>query len=121
MGGRKSHRVEKVIGSNLKIKNDIKKLKESLENQDPKGITNSTVQMVKDSSLAINNLSCVFYFYDLLSTFPEKKPYNERRKIISEFWLKTKKKNNIETSSAFDKIIIDSATKMLGKGGVIEK
>ena len=119
MGGRKPARIEKVTGSSKKIKEDVKDLKKSLRAQKPKKIVDSTIKLARDSFVLKNKLSIVSYFYNYIlkkSRIPEKRSYKERKKIVTEFWINFKKENKIKTSTSFDKILIDSATKVIMRG-----
>jgi len=118
MGGRKSARIEKIVGKSDYLKQDKKRFLDAIQSENPKKIVSSAVEFLTSSNEAINNISKATKLLDFINETKNRKEtsYNERKEEVSKKWAEIKKKESLSTSSEIDKIFIESATKVIRRG-----
>jgi hypothetical protein len=118
MGGRKSSKVEKIVGTSDKLKSNKKDFLDAVKSENPKKIISSAVDYITKSDQAISNLAKAAKLLDFISANKNKKeaPYQERKEEVTSEWAEIKKKQDVKTSSEIDRIFIESATKVIRRG-----
>ena len=118
MGGRKTYSVRKVLGDLRQSIGERKKLSAAISEEDAKKITQATLDVFRKSDYAVDNLSKVLDMADIFEELEGKeiKP-KETKQIVTDFWNKTKEDRNIKTGAEIDRNLIESATKILKRGG----
>lgn len=115
MGGRKSARVERIVGKSKELTINKKDFVKSIKTEKPGKIAKSALSFISASNTAIKNLAKGIDFFDYIDKEEKKKPlnYQERKELTSKAWSKLKKSEKIDTPSEVDRILIDSATKVI--------
>ena len=118
MGGRKSARMDRVVGKSDKIKPNKKAFFSAIDSENPKKIVSAAVDLLSSSDSAISNLSQAAKLLGFISENKLKKtaPYQNRKEEVTKEWAKIKKEHDLKTSSEIDRIFIDSATKVIRRG-----
>ena len=118
MGGRKSYPVKLVVGDARKFVKESRELSTALDNMKPDKIIESTVKIFTKSDLAVNNLSRALNMFEFFQEKHKKHlEKKEAKKIVSDYWIKTKEKKNIKTTKEIDNLLINTAANVLSKGG----
>ena len=112
MGGRKSYYVDAVIGKSPGSK---KKIVDSVKSGSRRKITQTTIGEFVKSSRVVEDLSTVFDTFEFIDEALKKRPASteQGKKIASKFWAEHKKKEKVEVSDDFNKILIDALTKVI--------
>ena len=112
MGGRKSYYIDAVIGKSPSSK---RKIIDSVKSGSRKKITQTTIGEFVKSSRVIEDLSSVFDTFGFIDRALKKRPISSEqgKKQASKFWAEHKKKEKVEVSNEFNKILIDSLTKVI--------
>ena len=118
MGGRKSYTTDRVVGKSDKLKPQKQALAQAILSEDPKRIVSSAVNLLSSSDVAIGNLATAVKLLDFISENKKRPPlsYQERKELVSKEWAKIKKTDDLKTSSTIDKLLIESATKVIRRG-----
>ena len=118
MGGRKPSPLRNVVGNLAPIRNERAQLNNAIEKQDPKQIALSTLNLFRKSKYAISNLSNAI---DMRGVFLHEKKRilkpKETKDFVREYWNKVKQKKKLSTIPEIDRILIDSASKILKRRG----
>lgn len=117
MGGRKSYSITKVVGSTKKLQRERRELRLSLKIGKPKDVVTATVNIIKNSDVAVQNLTRAVHFFSIIQEF-EKRPSSENLKQeVVKRWTELKKEKNIESDSTTDRLLVESAIKTLERRG----
>lgn len=118
MGGRKPARVERIVGKSKDLSNNKKDFVNSIKTEKPEKIVKSALSFISSSDLAVKNLAKGLDFFDFIDKEEKKEhlDYQDRKELTSQAWSKLKKDNKIETTSEIDRILIESATKIIRRG-----
>ena len=117
MGGRKTYPVKNVVGSDKSLISPRRKLASAINEESPEKIVQTTVNLFQQSKTGLNNLAAAINMYDFFKEQKEVKELKDIKKDVSDFWTKTKEEKSLKTSSEVDRIIVDSAVKVLKKRG----
>ena len=112
MGGRKSYYVDAVVGKSPSSK---KKIVDSVKSGSRQKITQTTIGEFVKSSKVVDDLSSVFDTFEFIDEALKKRPTSaeQSKRLASKFWAEHKKKEKVEVSDDFNKILIDSLTKVI--------
>ena len=118
MGGRKSHKVEIVVGKSKEIIKRKSKFIRSFASEEPDNIIQSAIDLFSSSSQVVDNLYQATKLLDFVKKHKEKKTisYKDRKEVVAKKWANIKKKEKLETSSEADRILIESAAKVIRRG-----
>jgi len=116
MGGRKSYYVEAVVGKSPGAK---RRIIDSVKSGSREKITQTTIEEFVKSSKVVDDLSYVFDTFGFIDEALKRKPTSteESKKLATKFWAEHKKKEKIETSKEFNKILVDALTKVISRRG----
>ena len=116
MGGRKSYYVDAVIGKSPSSK---KRIIDSVKSGSREKITQTTIGEFVKSSKVIDDLSTVFDTFEFINKALKERPVTteQGKKQASKFWAGHKKKEKVEVSEEFNKILIDALTKVITRRG----
>ncbi len=96
----------------------MQELKQALLEENYKDAATATVEAFKKSNFAVKNLSNVIDMFEVIDNINKKEIKSEDlKKEISNNWIQTKKDKNLKTEKEIDRILVDSATKILKEGG----
>jgi len=115
MGGRKTYSVKKVIGDRRKFPSESKQFISALKEKNPKKIAQSTIEMFQKSDTALSNLSKALEMAKFIAQTKKELPPSEIRKRASNYWIKQRAKKRIKASPEIDRILVNSAVKVLRK------
>lgn len=118
MGGRRPAKIEQVVGKSKKITERKKSFFEAVETQSPERIISSAVDLLVSSDNAVSNLAQATKLLGLISETKNKKSekYPRRRQEASKRWAEIKKKEKLKTSPEIDRILVESAAKVIRRG-----
>ena len=118
MGGRKSSRVEKIVGSSKQLQPQKRDFIKAVKSQNSEKIVSSSVKYFSSSKIAFKNLAKATELLDFIDEEENKKEldYQKRKEIVTKKWSEIKEKFKIESSSEIDRIFIESATKVIRRG-----
>lgn len=118
MGGRKSYPLRDVIGDLRQTKHERKELKEAIADKDPQRIAVTTLNVLRQSKDAVRNIANAIDMFSLFTETVNKRIKPEKiKEVATDYWNETKTKKRIESGPEIDRILIDSATKILKKRG----
>lgn len=110
--------IKRVLGNLSSSKEERKKLKQALLDENYKDAASATIEAFKKSNFAVKNLSSVIDMFDVIDDINKKEIKEENlKKEISSQWIQLKKNKNLKTEKEIDRILVDSATKVLKDGG----
>lgn len=118
MGGRKSSRTEKIVGTSKQLKSHKKEFVKAIKSQDPEKIVSSAVEYYSASDTAVKNLVKATELFDFIDEEEDKNEldYQNRKELATKKWSDIKEKSKIDSDSEIDRILIESATKVIRRG-----
>lgn len=118
MGGRKTYSARKVLGDLRQSTSERKRLSAAISEEDPKKISQATLDAFRKSDYAVDNLSKILDMADIFEEVEGKDIETKNvKQVVTDFWNKTKDERNIKTEAEIDRNLIESATKVLKRGG----
>jgi hypothetical protein len=118
MGGRKTYKLEEVVGITRKNAKERQQLLTSIKSEEPKEIVKSALALALKSDKLIENLTKATKVFEFIQEKAEATPlnYSQRKRLAAEYWAKKKKEENYSSNSKVDSIIVDSLTKYIYRG-----
>jgi hypothetical protein len=118
MGGRRPASVEKVVGKSKKVTERKKSFFRAVKSEKTDNIVSSAIDLFGSSDEAVHNLYQATKFLNFISKNKHKKAeiYDKRKEEATKKWAEIKKKEKLKTSSEIDRILVESATKVIRRG-----
>jgi len=117
MGGRKTYSVKKILGDINGKSPERRALRKAIKEKDPKQIADSTLNLFKASKMP-SNFSQILDMFEVVQEIEKKKVSKDKLKEeISNLWADTKKAKKIKDFPELDRILVDSAVKILEEKG----
>lgn len=114
MGGRKTYPVKKILGDLRETTRERKTLKKAISQQNPKKIAQATLDVFRNSTSAVSNLSKTYYMLKFVREFEKTKATSEDiKKDVTSFWTNIKENKGIKLEHEMERVLIDSTTHIL--------
>lgn len=115
MGGRKSYRLDAVVGKSAESTEARKKFLTSVEAKDRRKIVSSALDLTAKSDKLVQTLSEAVKALDFVRSNYQKPPLRaeERKRLAAEYLAKRKKEPGAPSDLVVDKIFVDTLARVI--------